>query len=119
MGKVFCKIAGAVFTVNVIAFAADFNIQAANTYVTEGTSDTENDENTYTIQYELNGGTNNEENPSSYTAGEGVASLKLATKFEHNFEGWYLDAALQNKVEGISEDISGDVILYAKWSLYN
>jgi uncharacterized repeat protein (TIGR02543 family) len=118
-GKVACKIAGAVFAVNVIAFAADFNIQAANTYVTEGTSDTENDENTYTIQYELNGGTNNEENPSSYTAGEGVASLKLATKFEHNFEGWYLDAALQNKVEGISEDISGDVILYAKWSLYN
>lgn len=119
MGKVVCKIAGAVFAVNLITFGPGLNAQGANTYVTENTSETENNENTYTIQYELNGGINNEGNPSVYTAGKGITSLKPATKFEHNFEGWYLDAAFQNKVEGISEDISGDVILYAKWSLYN
>lgn len=118
-GKVVCKIAGAFLSVNLVVFGAEFHTQAASTNVTEDTSENENKENTYTIQYELNGGINNEENPSSYLAGEGIPSLKAPSKFEHNFEGWYFDAAFQNKADRISEDMTGNVKLYAKWSLYN
>lgn len=111
-GKVIYKIAGAVFMASAITFTSGVITYAV------GNEQTENS-NTFNVQYELDGGTNSEENPFSYIAGEGVSTLKAPTKFEHNFEGWYLDAAFQNKTEGISPDMSGDVTLYAKWSLYN
>lgn len=118
-GKVIYKIAGAVLMINAVAFTGGVSAYAVGSEQVEDTSDTGESSNVFNIQYELDGGVNSEENPSSYTAGQGVPSLQPPTKFEHNFEGWYLDAAFQNKAEGISIESSGNVVLYAKWSLYN
>ncbi|MDE6312103.1 MAG: InlB B-repeat-containing protein [Lachnospiraceae bacterium] len=73
----------------------------------------------YKINYDLDGGENSQTNPDSYQAGIGVTSFAEPYKFEHNFEGWYSDAALQNKVTSIDADTSGNVTLYAKWSMYD
>lgn len=115
MKKMISKIAGAILLLSVISFGEDFIIHASNTENTEMTETKKE----YSIRYELNGGTNNEENPESYVPRIGVSSFKAPYKFEHNFEGWYYDATFQNKVEKIDGDISGDIVLYAKWSLYN
>lgn len=116
-GKVFCKIAGAVLLINAVAFTSGMVTYAVGSeQVENGTGESSN---VFTIRYELDGGINGEENPSSYIAGQGVSVLQPPTKFEHNFEGWYLDAAFQNEVDSISKEMSGNVVLYAKWSLYN
>lgn len=73
----------------------------------------------YKINYDLDGGENSEANPTSYQSGIGVASFAEPYRFEHNFEGWYSDAALQNPITSINADTNGDVTLYAKWSLYD
>lgn len=115
MRKKVSKIAGAILLLSVISFGEDFTIYASNTENTEITEEKKE----CTIRYELNGGINSEENPESYVPGIGVSSFHAPYKFEHNFEGWYYDAAFQNKVEKIDGDITGDIVLYAKWSLYN
>lgn len=119
IGKVITKIAGAVLVINAVAFTGGLSTYAAGSVQVEDTTDTEDNSNVYTIQYELDGGINSEANPSSYTEGEGVSSLQMPTKFEHNFEGWYFDRTFQNKAENISSEMTGDIVLYAKWSLYN
>lgn len=73
----------------------------------------------YNIIYQLDGGENSEENPQTYQAGVGVTSLAEPYRFEHNFEGWYSDGAFQNPVTVIDTQATGDVTLYAKWSLYD
>lgn len=118
-GKVIIKIAGAVLIINAVAFGGGVPAYAVGSEQIEDASDTGEGSNVFTIQYELDGGVNSEENPSSYTVGQGVPDLQPPTKFEHNFEGWYLDAAFQNKADSISTEMSGNVVLYAKWSLYN
>ena len=66
---------------------------------------------TYNITYNLDGGTNNELNPSSYVEGEEVI-LKEATKEGYKFLGWYLNDVL---VTTINKEQKGDVELVAKW----
>ena len=68
----------------------------------------------YTINYVLNGGKNNENNPSSYIQGD---TLKLYDPIRENysFSGWYRESAYTNRVERIEEDMSGDITLYARW----
>lgn len=119
IGKVIYKVAGAVFAINAVAFASCLTTGAMASEQVEAVTDTEENSNTYTIQYELDGGVNSAENPSFYTAGQGVASLQPPTKFEHNFEGWYFDEAFQKKAENISAEMSGNIVLYARWILYN
>lgn len=70
---------------------------------------------TYSITYELNGGTNGD-NPVAYTYGTGVASLADAVKEGHTFDGWYTDPDFTNKVESIGTAQTGDITLYAKFS---
>ena len=57
---------------------------------------------TYTITYNLNGGTNNDENPDTYNILYGV-SLKPATKDGYYFVGWTTDEAGTDFVTGINE----------------
>ena len=45
----------------------------------------------YTITYELNGGTNSSENPASYNVKTGTITLKAPTKDKYDFKGWYKD----------------------------
>lgn len=54
----------------------------------------------YTITYNLNGGTNNNANPSTYTVLYGV-TLKNPTRTGYTFIGWYDENG--NKVTGINE----------------
>lgn len=69
----------------------------------------------YTITYNLNGGTNNNANPSTYTVLYGV-SFKAPTRTGYTFTGWYDEKG--NKVTGINEGcnamFSSSDDLYAK-----
>lgn len=86
--------------------------------------------NTYSITYNLNGGTNNSSNPSSYNVLYGVA-LKNPTKTGYTFAGWYEG---NTRVYGINQGANasfsngtdmynklagrktGNVTLTAKWT---
>ncbi|MDH6604331.1 putative repeat protein (TIGR02543 family), partial [Bacilli bacterium PM5-9] len=72
--------------------------------------------NDYNITYELNGGTNDVLNPTSYTYGIGITSFEDATKVGYVFAGWYSDAALTSSVTSISTTDIGNKALYAKWN---
>ncbi len=69
----------------------------------------------YTITYELDGGTNGA-NPSTYTIKTENKALVDPTKEGHTFGGWYYDAAFTNKATQISTGTKGNITLYAKWT---
>ena len=87
--------------------------------------------NTYKITYNLNGGTNNSANPTSYTVLYGV-TLKNPTRTGYTFDGWYNGST---KVTGINEGKTakftsadnmyqelasrktGNITLEARWTL--
>lgn len=71
---------------------------------------------TYRITYELNGGTNNSENPETYTEETETIVLKDAVREGFVFDGWYRDAQFTQKVEQIVKGSTGDITLYAKWT---
>jgi uncharacterized repeat protein (TIGR02543 family) len=71
---------------------------------------------TYTITYNMNGGTNSSLNPASYTPGETI-TLNSPTRTNYNFGGWYLDEDLTNEIAEISADSTGNITLYAKWNV--
>lgn len=74
-------------------------------------------QNTYHINYMLDGGTNAEENPTEYIYGEGVVALAAATKDGYTFEGWYTDAEFTVKITSISDTQTENLTLYAKFTL--
>lgn len=59
----------------------------------------------------------NDNNPKTYTVGEGVAELKEPTLSGYDFLGWY-DAPDINakRVYNISTEATGDITLYGVWS---
>lgn len=67
---------------------------------------------TYNITYVLNGGINDESNPSTYAKG---ASVKLAdaTKEGYQFVGWFNAAVGGKQITTISKTSTGDIKLYA------
>ena len=69
------------------------------------------------ITYVLDGGSNGEGNPDSYTEGSGVPSFSDASKSGYSFDGWFSDASFTNKVTSISPEQTGDVTLFAKFTL--
>ena len=68
------------------------------------------------ITYVLDGGSNGEGNPDSFTEGTGVPSFSDASKSGYSFDGWFSDASFTNKVTSISPEQTGDVTLYAKFT---
>ena len=70
---------------------------------------------TYSITYELNGGTNNGSNPDSYNT-EIAITLSNPTRKGYTFAGWYFDSSFREGTYGIPLGSSGDKTLYAKWS---
>lgn len=70
----------------------------------------------YKITYELNGGTNHSENPTVFKENSDTILLKDPTKTGFTFAGWYLDAAMTQKVTQIERGTASDITLYAKWS---
>ena len=71
----------------------------------------------YTITYELYGGTNVPENPAGYNVETGTITLKAPTKDKYDFKGWYKDAEFTTQVTEIPQGSTGNITLYAKWEL--
>jgi len=68
----------------------------------------------YSITYNLNGGTNGN-NPASYTVESFTITLKNAKRDGYTFAGWFYDKDLTNAASQITAGSTGDVTLYAKW----
>ena len=68
--------------------------------------------NVYNINYELDGGTNADTNPATYTYGEGVTSFANPTKTGFTFKGWKNGDTV---VTSISDTATGDITLTATW----
>lgn len=71
----------------------------------------------YKITYMLDGGTNNNENPAVFKETSGTIVLKDPTKEGYTFAGWYLDAALTQRITKIEEGTCDNITLYAKWTV--
>ena len=70
----------------------------------------------YTITYELDGGTNVPENPASYNVESETITLKDPAKPGYTFEGWYrTEDFTGNAVTEIIQGTTGNITLYAKW----
>jgi len=71
----------------------------------------------YSITYNLNGGTNNEENPMSYTIESETITFKDPTKMGFTFIGWYIDEETSTEINKIDSGSTGEKILFAKWTV--
>lgn len=70
---------------------------------------------TYSISYELDGGTNNAANPTEYSTGNDKIVLKAPEKKGYTFEGWFLDNNYKTVITEILAESAQDYVLYAKW----
>lgn len=70
---------------------------------------------TYTITYELDGGTNHASNPANYTIETSTITLQAPNKDGHTFGGWYKESTFENEVTLIAKGSTGNITLYAKW----
>lgn len=68
------------------------------------------------ITYNLFDGTNDIDNPQKYNIESADIILKTPTKEGYEFDGWYTDSELHNRIETITATDSQGYVLYAKWS---
>lgn len=69
----------------------------------------------FNITYHLDGGTNNINNPTSYTSHKNI-DLFSPTKDNHIFIGWFINAEFTgDSINQIITGSSGDIQLHAKW----
>ena len=64
------------------------------------------------ITYNLDGGTNETNAPTTFVKGTGLATLPTPTKDGYEFKGWLLNG---NVVTSIATSITTDVVLTAQW----
>ena len=70
----------------------------------------------YPIEYELNGGKNDSNNPRSYTIADDLFTLKFPSKNGYKFAGWYATEDWEgDAVTTVAGGEIGAVTLYAKW----
>jgi uncharacterized repeat protein (TIGR02543 family) len=75
-------------------------------------------EATYDISYSLNGGTNHDDNPATYTIVTDTITLQPPTRTGYIFEGWYDNDAFEGTaVTQIPKGTLGNRTFYAKWRL--
>ena len=67
------------------------------------------------ISYNLDGGVNSPENPTSFTMENNKIIFKNPTKDGFIFDGWYTSPEYSERVTEIHTDSKKSVILYAKW----
>lgn len=72
--------------------------------------------NTYTINYELNGGVNSSKNKKSYTVTTSTFKLYNPTKAGYTFNGWYTSNTYKTKVTKVKKGTTGNKTYYAKWT---
>lgn len=72
---------------------------------------------TYIITYNLNGGINNINNPTTYNYDSATITLLNPTHNdnEKTFAGWYEDFDFQTPITTIPHNSTGNLTLYAKW----
>ena len=72
----------------------------------------------YPVTYELDGGTNDSENPASYTMLNAAITLKNPSRKGCTFSGWYKTVNdNETAVTKIAGGETGAITLYAKWEL--
>ena len=70
----------------------------------------------YTISYELNGGTNPDDAPASYTVESASVALPIPSKEDYGFGGWFETSDFSgNTMTEIATGSTGDKTFYAKW----
>lgn len=90
---------------NIEGRSADVNLYAK--WVTEE----------YPITYVLRGGTNDPENPATYTMWTEDITLKAPTLKGATFQGWFTDLNdTKSQIKVIKKGTSGPLTLYAKWN---
>ena len=72
---------------------------------------------TYKITYNLEGGTNNKNNPSTFNIQSADITLQAPTKTGYKFVGWYTDNGYDNSITKIANGTYGNIELYAKWEI--
>lgn len=72
--------------------------------------------NTYSINYELNGGVNSESNPVGYNTESETIVLQPAEKTGYKFDGWYVG---EQKITEIAKGSVGNLTLTAEWIIEN
>lgn len=70
----------------------------------------------YDISYNLDGGTNDGDNPDVYDIETPTIVLADATKEGYTFDGWYEEDTFTTAVTEIALGSTGDVTLYAKFT---
>jgi uncharacterized repeat protein (TIGR02543 family) len=70
----------------------------------------------YSITYNLDGGTNNVTNPATYNVATATITLANATKTGYTFAGWFDAATDGNRVNEIALGSTGAKTLYARWT---
>ncbi len=73
--------------------------------------------NSYTVTYNLDGGTNDVSNPDTYTVESDAITLNAPTKSGYNFAGWYSDENFTTQVTGINQRSTGNIELWAQWEV--
>ena len=73
------------------------------------------DYTTYSINYNLDGGENHENNVTEYNISNSI-TLHNPIKIGHIFSGWYKDAGFTERVTSIVAGTYGNMTLYAKWT---
>ncbi len=68
----------------------------------------------YSIAYNLNGGSNSNDNPLEYSIESGTIVLSNPTRDDYIFVGWFIG---ETQIMEITSDMTGDVELTAKWEL--
>ena len=70
----------------------------------------------YSIDYELDGGVNAAGNPSAYNIKSGDIVFAAPTKEGATFDGWFYDSEFTNPATQIGAGSTGDKKIYAKWT---
>ena len=71
----------------------------------------------YDIHYNLEGGVNAPENPSTYNIESKTITLQEPTRRGYKFVGWYLDASYETEIKTIDHGSYGEKEIYAKWDI--
>lgn len=71
----------------------------------------------YQIGYELDGGINNSSNITLFSTDMEGFTLLPAIKEGYAFLGWFTESTFENKIETITNEITSDLTLYAKFVL--
>lgn len=71
-------------------------------------------EQSYTVTYDLDGGTNNIANPVSYNSSVGIPELKAPVKADYAFLGWTIGDGT-NYITAVPAGTTGDITLKAHW----